>query len=432
MVGIARWARDRPDAPFLIAADGVVDYRTAWDRVSRVAGGIRSRYGVGSRLGLVMHPTVDTLLVAGAVPLAGMVLVALPARATRAQRGELVSLAKVEAVIGADELAGAPHPTGAVDADRLHSIVFTSGSSGTPRGVRLTWGNIEASAAASASHLDHRPDDRWLAVLPLHHVGGLSTLWRSMREGSAVVLGPARFDPVQTIELLTAWGVTLASFVSTMVEAMIDRGLAAVPGFRFALLGGGPVSSRVMELAPLRVLPTYGMTETASQIATADPSDPRPDRLVVLDGADVTLSEGGRIVVAGPMVSPGDFDAPDRHGPLVTGDLGKLHGDRLEVLGRADTVIVTGGESVMPERLERIIAAVPGVGAVAVVGVADMRWGSIVGAVYTGLVEPAALDRAVRRMVAPHEVPRRWLRVAEIPMMGIGKVDRNAVADLFG
>jgi o-succinylbenzoate---CoA ligase len=426
---LERWAQDRPDAPFVITPDEVVDFRGAHERVAELVARIRASHVAGSRLGVIMLPTIEAVLLAIAVPLAEMVLVPLPAE-NRLLRAEMSTVARLHAVLRSDGRSIGHGNDEAPTGGDVHAIVFTSGSSGTPRGVRLTWGNIEAAAAASATHLDHRREDRWLAVLPLHHVAGLSILWRSAREGSAVVLAGG-FEPTRVIALLEDKGVTLASFVSPMVERMIDHGLGAVPGFRFALVGGGPVSHRVMDASGIRLLPTYGMTETASQIATADPFSPRADRLVVLDGAAISLDPSDRITVDGPMVSPGDFGGPDRSAPLVTGDLGRFHGDRLEVLGRADSVIVTGGENVMPDRLERIIGDVPGVEAVAVVGLPDLRWGSIVVAAYTGSVELSLLNEAAGRLLAGHEVPRRWIHVTALPMLGIGKIDRAAVTALF-
>jgi o-succinylbenzoate---CoA ligase len=424
----ARAARDHPRAPFLIEGDDVVDHATAWERISGMAGGITADRSRGALVGVVMRPTVDRLLFALAAQVAGMVLVPLPSAATDADRRRLVSLGGE--VIEPEDVSHAPWAPQAPDDRDTAAMISTSGSSGEPRAVRLTWGNLEASAAASASHLDHRRDDRWLAVLPFHHVGGLSILWRSARQGSAVVLA-APFDASRSNSLLHAGAATLGSFVSPMLEALVDAGLERAPGFRFGLVGGGPASARGLAAGGMRLLPSYGMTETASQVATADPAAPRPDRLVVLRGAEIGVRPDGRIVVEGPMVSPGDAGGPDRRGPLVTGDIGRMHGDLLEVLGRADEVIVTGGENVMPERVERALAAIPGAGRAAVVGVPDDRWGMVVAACYTGPATADDLDRAARSLVASHEVPRRWKRVDAIPELGIGKVDRRAVAALF-
>ncbi|MEX2278813.1 MAG: AMP-binding protein [Acidimicrobiia bacterium] len=426
----ARWARDRPDAPFLIDGPEVLDYAAALARISGIAGGLRGRYSHGARLGVVMRPDIPHLVVAMAVPLAGMVLVPLPVAGSDDERRRLADLAGVDDVVGpGDTEDGSPLPA-VPDESVTAAAIFTSGTSGGPRAVRLTWSNIEASSAASASHIDHRSDDRWLAVLPLHHVGGLSILWRSARQGSAAVLA-GRFDAATVAGLLAAGAVTLGSFVSPMLERLADTGLERVPGFRLGLVGGGPASERALSVGGMRLLATYGMTETASQVATADPAEPRSDRLVVLEGARVTISGDGRIVVDGPMVSPGDLDAPDRGGPLLTGDLGRFHGNRLEVMGRADDVIVTGGENVMPERVERIAATLSGAGEVAVVGLTDDRWGMIVAAAFTGPAEPDELQDALQGHLAPHEIPRRWVRVTAIPKRGIGKVDRQAVGALF-
>lgn len=427
---LARWALDRPAQIFLVDRFAAIDFATAHQRVSRLAAGIRKRFEPGSRLGVVMRPRVDDALVALAVPAAQMVVVPLPAAASGRERRMLTDLVNLDAVVGPEDVGEADGPRAPVDPHRTQAAIFTSGSSGVPRAVRLTGANIDASAAASAKHLDHRPEDRWLAVLPLHHVGGLSILWRSARQGSTAVLdGP--FEAARVARMLADGTVSLASFVSAMLEGLDDIGLTHAPGFRFGLVGGGPPSSRALNAGGMRLLATYGMTETASQVATADPSDPRPDRLVVLDSAEIAIDDAGRIMVEGPMVSSGDLDAADRVGPFATNDLGRLHSGRLEVLGRVDNVIVTGGENVMAERVERIAASIGGAGDVAVVGLPDERWGSIVAAVYTGPASAEALEGAMRKLVAKHEIPRRWLQVGAIPTLGIGKVDRRRVTELF-
>lgn len=426
MEWLARWARDRPDAPFLIREASTVDFATAWGRVASMAGGLQDRYGPGARLGVVMRHHPDSVLAVLAVQTAGMVAVPLPDGVPDVS--QLAAIARLEGVVQ-------PEPgrmIAPVEADPVATCVavFTSGSSGIPRPVGLTWGNIDASAAAVAAHLSHRSDDRWLAVLPLHHVGALSIVWRSAREGSAVVLaGP--FDANRTATMLSAGDVTLGSFVGAMLESLAEVGLERAPGFRHGLVGGGPAGERALSVAGMNLLATYGMTETASAVATADPSDPDPARLVPHRGATIAITDGGRITVEGAMVSPADLDGPPRTGSLVTGDIGRLHEGRLEVVGRADDVIVTGGENVMPSVVESAIGRVSGAGTVAVVGLPDSRWGQVVACAYTGTVAAEELASAARAALPSHAVPRRWLRVDTLPLRGIGKVDRAAVLDLF-
>ena len=391
-----------------------------------MAGAYRNRYPAGSRLGAVMGHTPDSVLTALAVQAAGHVLVPLPDDDPDA--GWLAAVARLDGLVKPE--TGRPIDPVTAEPDAVCAAPFTSGSTGIPRAVGLTWGNIDASAAAMAEHLDHRPDDRWLAVLPLHHVGGLSIVWRSVRAGSSVILA-GRFDANRTATLLTAGDVTLASFVGAMLEGLADVGLERAPALRHGLVGGGPAGERALTVAEMRLLATYGMTETASAVATADPSAPDPTRLVPHRGVEVTTTADGRITVDGPMVSRGDLDGPTRTGPLVTGDIGRIHHGRLEVVGRADDVIVTGGENVMPSAVESVIRSVAGAGAVAVVGLPDSRWGHVVACAYTGAVAEEELASAVRAMLPSHAVPRRWLRTDALPLHGIGKVDRAAVARLF-
>lgn len=423
-----RWATDRPDTPFLVTEHGVVDFATAASEIRRRAAGFARDFPDGGRVGVVVRPDVESILTALAAPFGGVVLVPLAPDPARRPAPVVLERAGIRTVLDGVCPTGAGRPA-LVDPAGVHCAIATSGSSGTPRLIRLTWANLESSSAACAEHLTHGPDDVWLDVLPLHHIGGFSILIRSAREGTPVVVQEG-FDAAGAIGAIGSGEVTLASFVSVMVERMLDAGLEATGRFRLGLLGGGPVSDRAMQ-SPLSLLPTYGMTETASQVATADPADPRRDRLVPVRGAEITTAFDGRIVIRGPMVSPGELDGDDRH-ELVTDDLGRIHDDgRLEVLGRMDDVIVTGGENVMPAAVERVLAGLPGVSEVAVVGVEDDRWGSVVAAAHAGESDSAAVETAARRVLPSHEVPRRWRHVASVPRLPLGKPDLPAIRELF-
>src|SRR5690606_31964444 len=131
----------------------------------------------GSRVAVVAAPTIDAVLLLLAVPAAGAVLIPLPAAADEDTRRGLATAGGAVAIIGPDDIGAGSAFVFAPDPGDVHSAIFTSGTSGAARAVRLTWGNIEASAAASAIHLQHTAADRWLLLLPLHHVGGLSILW---------------------------------------------------------------------------------------------------------------------------------------------------------------------------------------------------------------------------------------------------------------
>lgn len=311
-------------------------------------------------------------------------------------------------------------------------LVFTSGSTGEPKGVRLTMANLEAASEASARHLGHGADDDWLLAMPLHHVGGLSIIVRQAFTGGSVTMLPG-FD-VESFADAMSGAVTMVSVVPTMLRRLIDRGPFA--DLRAVLVGGGPIPDGLLEdavEAGLPVLPTYGLTETFGQVATLRPGSPVERKAHPLPGIDLRIESDGRIAVSGAQVSPGYWGQPDRDDPwFVTNDLGVLDDEgAVRVLGRADTIIVTGGENVSPEPVEAVVTECPGVEEALVLGVPDDEWGQVVVCVYRGEASEAVVADWVGARVAGHAVPKRWARVESIPRTAIGKPDRVAAARLL-
>jgi O-succinylbenzoic acid--CoA ligase len=176
------------------------------------------------------------------------------------------------------------------------------------------------------------------------------------------------------------------------------------------LLGGGPIPAEQLE-SELPVVPTYGMTETASAVATGSPAEPLP-------GVDVRISGRGEILVRGAMVAA--------EGWLPTGDRGRLDAQgRLHVEGRLGDLIITGGENVAPETVERTLESHPQVLEAGVVGLPDPQWGEAVTAFVVGEVEPAELVAHARERLAPHEVPKAIHAVATLPRNAAGKLLRR-------
>jgi O-succinylbenzoic acid--CoA ligase len=293
-------------------------------------------------------------------------------------------------------------------------ILFTSGTTGPAKGVRLTWENWEAAVAASAAHLGHGPDDTWLAVMPLHHVGGLAILLRSAYVGARVRWLPS-FRTDEVVRSLRS-GVTFASLVPAMLRRVLDHDRGHYHSLRAVLVGGGPIPPGLLEEAHARgipALPTYGMTETCAQVATLRPGSPLRYAVHLVAGMEARLDGDGRIELRGRQVSPGYLDDDDRpaQGWLPTGDLGSFEPDgALRVLGRADSVIITGGEKVDPGRVEAVISDHPGVESVTVRGEADPEWGQRIVACYRGVVTPEELREWCRSRLAYYEVPRRFVR----------------------
>jgi O-succinylbenzoic acid--CoA ligase len=315
------------------------------------------------------------------------------------------------------------------DADLL---VFTSGSSGRPKGVRFTLANLEAAARASAAHLGHGREDNWLLAMPLHHVGGLSILVRQAHAGGSVTMMP-EFEAASVARALRR-DVTMLSVVPTMLRRLFDHG--PFDRLRAVLVGGGPIPDGLLEQAVavgLPVLPTYGMTETFGQVATLRPGSRVERKVHPLPGVGLRIEPSGRIAVRGEMVSPGYWGQPDRVDPwFVTGDLGWIDDDgALRILGRADTVIVTGGENVNPESVEAVIENCPGIDALVVVGVPDEEWGQAVSCLYQGTASKDSVVGWLGDRLPPYAVPKKWMRVDSIPRTALGKPDRGAAVEYF-
>ena len=325
--------------------------------------------------------------------------------------------------------------TAAIDTSDAASVLFTSGTSGRPKGVRLTIDNWEAAASASMQHLGHGPADTWLLALPLHHVAGLSILVRSAYAGGAVRMLPG-FDPVAFATHLRR-GVSVVSMVPTMMSRVLDVDPGPYDGLKAVLLGGGPIPDRVLDragAAGLPVLPTYGLTETAGQVATLRPGAPIENKAHPLPGVDIRIDPDDRIAVRGPMLSPGYVGEPDRGAEdwLVTGDLGTIDDDgALRVTGRADTIIVSGGENIDPAVVEAALLRVEGVQEALVAGLTSEEWGMEAVCLYVGQANPARVETALRQILPGFMIPKRWRQVAGLPMTPLGKPDRDEAARLF-
>jgi O-succinylbenzoic acid--CoA ligase len=411
MIDLDRQLELNPDAPFLVTKEGSFTYGEVDRLVVGRAGDLGDRVGdqVVIRPGIDVESVVEILAAARSGATAVLVSAGLP-----------------------DDRAARQIQVAAQEARPSQSILFTSGSSGTPKGVRLTSSNWEAAASVSIGRLGHGPESRWLCPLPIHHVGGLSIIYRSMAAGGSVVLAPGAAD-------LVAWmgRVHFASLVPTQLYRALEGRTETFTNKPVVLIGGGRSEPHLLDTADaagMTVLPTYGMTETTSQVATAQRGDPRR-RLLPLDGVQVRIGPDNRIQVRGPTVSPGYVGEPERSPAdwFTTSDLGRIEPDgALVVLGRTDRLIVTGGENVDPAEVESEIESHPKVVEAAVVALPDQEWGQQIAAAYAGEVSTDELRALVAPRLAAHAVPKRWLQVEALPRTDLGKIDTPRLVAMFG
>ncbi|MFC7045820.1 o-succinylbenzoate--CoA ligase [Halobacteriaceae archaeon GCM10025711] len=481
-------ARSTPDETALVDADTGDEWTFAdLDAAVEETAGSLAGLGVeaGDHVGVLMETRPAFVRLVFAVQRVGAVLVPLNARlavpelAAQRDAADLTALV-CEADTEADAAAAAgPVPVVSVDdpdhdavatlddtepglvddvawsLDDVQAIMFTSGTTGDPKAVTLTAGNFLASAGASAVRLGVLPDDRWLLCLSMYHMGGLSVVLRSVLYGTTVVL-QREFDESAVRDAVAAFDVTGVSLVPTMLDRVLDAGDGPLAdSLRFVLLGGAPASTDLLERCAAHdvpVCPTYGMTETASQVATARPDEAfdhpgtvgRPlfatDVTVVgEDGLPVPTGETGELVVSGPTVTPGYYADPEATADATgeygfrTGDIGyRDHAGRLWVLNRREDRIVTGGENVHPGEVADVLREHPDVREVAVVGVEDPEWGERVAALVVRDDEEVTADDLqafCEGRLAGYKKPRTVTFADAIPRTASGTVDREAVRD---
>jgi o-succinylbenzoate---CoA ligase len=444
------WLRQRsgltPQRRALVFQDAAWSFAELDRLVDAAAAALRERGAApGQRVGIRAQNSAGFGVAVHALMRLGAVFVPINTRLTppevewQARDAEL-SLVLTDADLQAFGTSAIVQSSREFDLDEWHSIVYTSGTTGRPKGAILTYGNHWWSAIASALNLGLHADDVWLACLPLFHVGGLSILLRSVICGFTAMVQP-RFEPAAVNRAIDEDGVSIVSVVSTMLDRMLnERGERPYPSsLRCVLIGGGPAPLPLIQRAlqvGVPLVQTYGLTETASQIVTLPPEDAvrkvgsagKP-----LMGSQLRIELDGEISVLGPTVSPGYLHLPPRDGWLHTGDLGYLDDEGyLYVLDRRDDLIISGGENVYPAEVEATLLGHPSVSDAGVIGVPDPEWGRTVKAIVA--LKPGAAVGAdeliafCRQRLAGYKVPRQIELRASLPRNAAGKLLRRELS----
>lgn len=356
-----------------------------------------------------------------------------------------------------------PSPAGHVEYvqsfsfDQTATIMYTSGTTGKPKGVLQTYGNHYWSASASSLNMGLHHDDRWLCAVPLFHISGLSILIRSIIYGMTVVLHES-FHPAKANAAIMEDRVTIVSVVQTMLSQMIEEmeEKRYPESFRCMLLGGGPAPMPLLSACETKNIPvyqTYGMTETSSQIVTLSPEYslsklgsagkplfPCEIKIMKNNEACPPLAEG-EIYVHGPNVTKGYWKREDsnaetfNHGWLRTGDMGYVdHEGFLFVLDRRSDLIVSGGENIYPAEIEAALLSHPAVLEAGVTGMLDSKWGQVPHAfiVAKGNLNEDELIFHCSNILAKYKTPKRIHFVHKLPRNASNKIVRRKLAELLG
>jgi o-succinylbenzoate---CoA ligase len=272
------------------------------------------------------------------------------------------------------------------DLDADATIVWTSGTSGSPKAALHSYGNHYYSAVGANDNISVEPGDRWLLTLPLYHVGGLGIVFRMLLGGGTVVIPKTKEKIGETVE---QWGITHVSLVATQLYRWLKEGMRpkTIGRLKAVLVGGGPVHASLIRRglkAGLPLFTTYGSTEMASQVTTTAPGDPE-ERLYtsgkVLEYRDAKIDREeilvkGKTLFKGYVAGSETVLPTDNGGWFRTGDLGRLDGrGYLTCFGRKDNMFISGGENIVPEEIERQLSLLPHVVEAVVVAGKDKEFG---------------------------------------------------------
>jgi o-succinylbenzoate---CoA ligase len=433
---LAQRSQSCPERTALVADGSEVTYAELEAEATWVARRLAA-YGVrrGSTVAMTMHPRREQVVLVHALMKVGAVLLPLGPKLAPEERA--AAIASEEVAVDLDD-AGELTQTeadlpllGEHDMDDLAARVMTSGSTGAPDPVGLTYGNFLWSAVASGFNIGVRPDDRWLCCLPLSHISGLGIVMRSVIYGTTAVLHDG-FDAERVAGAFERDEISVVSVVAVLTRLLEVGADLSAP--RAILVGGGPVPEGPLEEALGRgatVVQTYGLTEACSQVTTLTPADAR--RKLGSAGRPLLTThlriQDGEILVQGPTVAPGRSDAD---GWLHTGDLGRIDEEGfLYVEGRMDDMIVTGGENVVPVEVEKVLLRHPEVADAAVVGREDPEWQQAVTAIVVledgSDVTPDDLRRHCAELLAAYKVPKRVELASALPRTPSGKLMRRAL-----
>lgn len=365
---------------------------------------------------------------------------------------------------------GKPAPTApAPAADDVAMILYTSGTTGRPKGAMLPWRQVAFNARATTALCDLGPDDRCLACLPLFHTGGLNCLAMPVLSAGGAAVLMRKFDPHEALDAMERHQVTCFIGVPTMYQMLMDAGLArrTLPALRWRLLGGAPCPDALLDACERVGHPLnqgYGLTEVGPNCFTLGidgaprgsvgmPVPGSEARLVRDDGSTVPSNDAGvgELWLRGPHVCAGYWNRPeetaralDPDGWFHTGDYARRDGQGyFAIVGRKKEMFISGGENVYPAEVENTLASHPAVAEVAVVGVPDARWGEVGLAV----IVPAAgqgpdaqhpdhaltddLRQWTRERLAAYKVPRHWKLVPALPRTPTGKVRKETLPALL-
>lgn len=318
------------------------------------------------------------------------------------------------------------------NSDDITAIILTSGTTGIPKAVQLTYGNFEASCNNWNEFLQFQSNDQFLCCLPLHHIGGLAVMLRALMFGFSVNL-VSTFEAKLVLDTIIKYPVSIISLVPTMLKRILDLegGLKAIKSLRWILLGGGPSPEYLLDLCikeKLNIVKVYGMSETCSGTVGLKLLDEPQNKLYAgrpFNGAKI-WTENNELYISGPMVMKGYVGEAATNGHHNSHDLGQVDNGNLVFLDiRRKDLIITGGENVNPLEVEEALLQIEGITDAAVIGVEDVEWGEKVVAYIVNSefeIRNSEFRMKLKGRISDFKIPKEFIQVSSIPRNELGKI----------
>jgi long-chain acyl-CoA synthetase len=482
---LARAGRGDPSAPALgFGANVVATYGALAETAARLAGGLAGRCGIrpGDRVAIIAKNEPDYVAALYAIWFAGAAAVPVNAKLHGQEFGYVLehsgakaafASASLEAEVAAHAPAGLEHliALGGADFARLAAaepvapapvapddlawLFYTSGTTGRPKGARLSHANLAAMSLAYATEVDPTaPGDTLLHAAPMSHGSGLYLMAHVLRRAVNVVPESGGFDPGEIFELSRCWRRASMFAAPTMVKRLVAAGGGDPTAFRTIVYGGGPMyvedAVEALDCFGPRLAQIYGQGESPMTITTlgreaiAARDDPawrerlgsvgRPFGGIEViaadtDGQPLPAGETGEVLCRGPTVMAGYWNDPAASaatlagGWLHTGDVGAFdEAGFLTLKDRSKDVIISGGTNIYPREVEEVLLAHPDVREVSVIGRPDPEWGEVIVAYVVGTAPPEALDALCLSRIARFKRPKHYVFVDALPKNSYGKV----------
>jgi o-succinylbenzoate---CoA ligase len=339
----------------------------------------------------------------------------------------------------------------------LALILFTSGTSGNPKGVQISFRNLKSSFENSNTVLCHKPNDKWIASLPFYHIGGFSIIIRALLSGASLIIPPG--SKIEDLaDLIIIHKPSYISLVSTQLRRLINWGIKPWAELKYAILGGGQIEDSLVDEAMIQgwhIAKVYGSTETSSLVTFVDcnkdvnkkASGGKPlanNKILIVNDKKELLPPNkiGEIVINSNSCSNGyynnsvDSNKKFKNGIYYTGDSGYIDADGyLYIESRMDDLIISGGENINPNEIEKVLKEHPAILNAAAFGQEDDEWGQVVSAAV--IINPGShisekeLKEFLLEKISSFKIPRKFYFMKEFPVSPLGKIQKDKLKDLI-